>query len=110
LIISPSGELDHVTSPRLARALRLATMRGHRQIVLDLRDVTFADCSFVHVVVAAYERLYRRGGYLRIVHAKGAAELVLRHSGLPAPSAVVVRPRVPSHVVSGARPARQCDN
>jgi anti-anti-sigma factor len=84
LVLSPAGELDLLTTPRLRCALLDAVMvRGHRDITLDLRDVTFADARFVGAVVEASLRLRRRGGRLHIVNAHGTAALVLELSGIP---------------------------
>lgn len=47
-----AGELDLVTSPQLERTLRAAQLHA-RMIVLDTRDVSFIDCSGVHVILDA---------------------------------------------------------
>jgi anti-sigma B factor antagonist len=47
-----AGELDIATAPRLERTLREAQSQT-RLVALDLRDVSFVDCSGVHVIVDA---------------------------------------------------------
>jgi anti-anti-sigma factor len=58
-----SGELDLATSPMLDHALRVAPPR----IVLDLRGLTFMDCSSLGLLVAAAERTRATGGRFRVV-------------------------------------------
>ena len=50
-----AGELDIATTPQLAQTLRDAEPHA-RLIALDLGDVTFMDCSGVHVIVDASRR------------------------------------------------------
>jgi anti-anti-sigma factor len=50
--VGVTGELDLVTSPQLERTLRAAQLHS-RLIVLDTREVSFVDCSGVHVILAA---------------------------------------------------------
>jgi anti-sigma B factor antagonist len=50
-----AGELDIATTPHLEQTLRNAETQA-RLIALDLRDVTFMDCSGVHVIVDASRR------------------------------------------------------
>lgn len=47
-----AGELDIATAPELQRELQEA-QRWARLIVIDLRAVTFIDCSGLHVLIAA---------------------------------------------------------
>lgn len=53
--ITPAGELDLVTAPLLARALREAE-QGDTDIVLDLTGVTFMDSSGLAAVLEAAQR------------------------------------------------------
>jgi anti-anti-sigma factor len=48
--VEVAGELDIATTPQLERTLREAQSSA-RLVVLDLRNVTFMDCSGVHVIV-----------------------------------------------------------
>jgi len=63
-VVSPSGELDAVTSPALAEtldALLLAPEDPVRGIVVDLASVTFCDSRCIGVLVAAYRQARDRG-------------------------------------------------
>ena len=58
--VEVAGELDIATTPQLERTL-LEAAQQTRLVVLDLRDVSFMDCSGVYVIVAASRRA-RQGG------------------------------------------------
>ncbi|MFJ6384100.1 STAS domain-containing protein [Kitasatospora sp. NPDC092039] len=54
------GEIDLDTGPRLHREVERALAR-HRQVVLDLSEVTFMDCAGLNAVIRARELAERRG-------------------------------------------------
>ena len=58
-----SGELDVATTPKLVRTLREAQLRS-QLVVLDLRELTFMDCTAVHAIVNASIRARRVGRQL----------------------------------------------
>lgn len=66
--VAPRGELDLLTAPLLAHALRDAERAHEGPVVLDLRDVTFMDSSGLAVVLEAVarSRTTGRGFTLRI--------------------------------------------
>ena len=53
--VDVAGELDIATTPRLERTLRAAQSQA-RLVVLDLRHVSFMDCSGLRVIVDASRR------------------------------------------------------
>lgn len=55
-----TGELDVATTPQLVRTLRETQLRA-QLVVLDLREITFMDCSAVHAIVNASIRSRRVG-------------------------------------------------
>ncbi|GLW72680.1 hypothetical protein Kpho02_49790 [Kitasatospora phosalacinea] len=65
------GEVDADTAPRTHRELTRA-LAEHREVVLDLSEVTFMDCAGLRVLLAAGELADRTG-----------ARLVLRGAGRP---------------------------
>jgi anti-sigma B factor antagonist len=67
-----AGELDMATAPRIEQALRQAE-RHARLVVLDLRGLTFMDCSGIHVIVDASLRA-RSGGH-RLVLVRGPSQV-----------------------------------
>ncbi|MFD3842630.1 STAS domain-containing protein [Streptomyces sp. NPDC058642] len=105
ITILVSGELDHVTSPRLQEATDQALAGCPRHIEVDLDQVTFCDCSALNVLLGAWD------------------EAALRHPGPPGaarrsrPSrAAAAVPPMANHHTSGAvartgdrsRPASSC--
>ncbi|MCW3016103.1 MAG: anti-sigma factor antagonist [Solirubrobacterales bacterium] len=53
--VSPAGELDLVTAPLLARALRGAERQGDADVLLDLTQVSFMDSSGLAVILEAVQ-------------------------------------------------------
>jgi anti-sigma B factor antagonist len=66
--VEVAGELDIATTPRLERTLHEAESQA-RLVVLDLRDVSFLDCSGVRVIVDASRRA--RGVGRRLILLRG---------------------------------------
>lgn len=54
--VTPAGELDLVTAPLLARALREAEQHAGVDILLDLTRVSFMDSSGLAAVLEAVQR------------------------------------------------------
>ncbi|MCW3040687.1 MAG: anti-sigma factor antagonist [Solirubrobacterales bacterium] len=82
LRITATGELDLVTAPLLARALREAAVEADRAILLDLTGVTFMDSSGLAAVLEAVQRSRESAGTLRISPGNGAVVRVLELAGL----------------------------
>jgi len=51
IYVQPAGELDMATAPLLDQRLREERATGDGELVLDLRAVTFLDCSALRVVL-----------------------------------------------------------
>lgn len=60
------GELDMAGAPLLEGALRAAMHRGHRDVVVDARQLTFCDAAGLHVLIAATAELRAFGGQLTV--------------------------------------------
>jgi anti-sigma B factor antagonist len=67
-----AGELDLATAPSLERTLRSAQLRA-QLVVLDLRELTFADSCGVRVIV--YASLRARWARRRLVLLRGASQI-----------------------------------
>jgi anti-anti-sigma factor len=67
--VDVSGELDLATSPRLAEAFQRAQLYA-RLVVLDMREVSFIDCSGVHVLLAAATEVEWGGARLMVVSSR----------------------------------------
>ncbi len=63
-VLSVAGELDHHTSPRLARALEDTPFGPAEPVVIDLADLTFCDSTGITVLVTAYRRSHATGARL----------------------------------------------
>jgi anti-anti-sigma factor len=83
LRVTPSGELDLVTAPLLAREILEAERSGDTPIVLDLDAVTFMDSSGLAAVLEAVQRSEEHGrGRLSIVASRGVVVRVLQLADL----------------------------
>jgi anti-sigma B factor antagonist len=77
-IVRLSGELDLVTAPGFADALRSA----NSEIVIDCSDLRFLDASGLGVLAQASERAERDGHSLMVVNARPLAQRVFEVTGL----------------------------
>jgi anti-sigma B factor antagonist len=77
-IVRVSGELDLVTAPAFADALRTA----NSEIVVDFADLTFLDASGLGVLAQASERAKRDGNRLIVVNAGALAQRMFEVTGL----------------------------
>jgi anti-sigma B factor antagonist len=66
-VVTVDGELDLTAAPDLRDAIDAAVDAGAVAIVVDLNEVTFIDSTAIGVLLAARERMRRRGGTLEIV-------------------------------------------
>ncbi|GAA2276158.1 MULTISPECIES: STAS domain-containing protein [Kitasatospora] len=69
LVVRVGGEIDVATAPRLRQRLA-AALEAHREVVLDLSEVTFMDCSGLGVLVQARNQADRCGRRL-VLHGVG---------------------------------------
>jgi anti-anti-sigma factor len=75
-----TGELDLATACRLEQALHDAQAEAS-EVVLDLRDLTFLDCSGMRVILAAAQRARRAGHRLTVVPGPGQVDRVFTLTG-----------------------------
>jgi anti-sigma B factor antagonist len=67
-VVSPHGEVDAVTAPRLGRRLLSLVEEGKTRLVVDLSNVTFMDSTGIGVLLNALRQLRaRRNGGLVLV-------------------------------------------
>jgi anti-anti-sigma factor len=71
-----AGELDLATSPQLRRTLRKA-LQSVRLLMLDLRELSFIDCSGAHVILDVAEEAERDGDQLLIVRGPAQVDRLL---------------------------------
>jgi anti-sigma B factor antagonist len=66
-VVELHGEIDIHTAPTVTARLDALTSAGQPLLVLDLRAVTFIDCSGLAVLCRVRRRTLHRGGKLRLV-------------------------------------------
>ena len=81
---TPRGELDLATAPELEQKVLAAVRDGGREVVVDLRELTFMDSTGVRAIVAAHHAAEASGTTLRVVRPRpGSAVLrVIEISGI----------------------------
>jgi anti-anti-sigma factor len=81
-VVELRGEFDIFTAPPLAARLDALTAGPHPDLVLNLRSMTFIDCTGLGVLCRARNRALARHGRLRLVTDSRGFRLVLRVVGL----------------------------
>jgi anti-anti-sigma factor len=76
-----AGELDLATAPFLERSLEEARTRS-RQIVLDMRSVSFCDSTGVHLLVHATRQARDEGRRLVIIRGPGQLKRLFAITGV----------------------------
>jgi anti-sigma B factor antagonist len=77
--VSPTGELDISTVPRLAEAL--AAEGPCRRLVLDLRGLSFIDSSGLRLVLMEVERARGEGHDVEVVPGDERVQRIFRLTG-----------------------------
>lgn len=76
------GEIDLLTAPPVSARLDVLTERPCPDLVVDLRDVSFIDCSGLRVLCRARRRVEARRGRLRLLSDDPSFLRILRRTGL----------------------------
>jgi anti-anti-sigma factor len=103
IVFELAGELDIATCPPVMDALATALEHeGARDVVFDLRDVTFMDSSALKCLLYAHNRVGPRGGTVVVRNARPQVAKVIRlvgldqtvqvHAASPAPPAQRMQP------------------
>jgi anti-anti-sigma factor len=82
VVAEVSGEIDMASAPWLRETLLVAIRRHGPVICVDLRGVTFLDCSGVNVLLATARRAQLDGGRMQVVRPSQAAWRVIKLLGL----------------------------
>ena len=80
VVLTLSGELD-AADPGWADELQEALRAGQRQVVVDLRNVTFIDSSVIRALVLAGKKV-PQDGWLRLVYTHHLIRRVIDICGL----------------------------
>jgi len=78
--VSPAGELDIATVPRLADALAAAE-RPYTMLVLDLRGLSFIDSSGLRLVLMEVERGRGEGHDVAVIPGDERVQRIFRLTG-----------------------------
>ncbi len=77
-----AGELDLGTAGELNSAIDRLIAEGHRELLLDLTDLTFCDSTGIAAFVRGDNIVAADGGWLRLTGATGRVARVLQVTGL----------------------------
>ncbi|WP_435811998.1 STAS domain-containing protein [Streptomyces massasporeus] len=81
-VVTLRGELDLLAAPALRARLDMLTAGPCPDLVLDLRPVSFIDCTGQGVLCRVRNRVSARQGRLRLVTDSTSLRRVLRHTGM----------------------------
>lgn len=81
-VVEVLGEIDIATAGRLGEHLDAATAQPKPDVLVDLRQVDFFDCSGLRLLCRAEARAREQGGRLRLVGDGPHLERLLRGTGL----------------------------
>ncbi|MGW0570690.1 STAS domain-containing protein [Streptomyces tauricus] len=81
-VVEVLGEIDMATAGALSEHLDALTSGGVPQLVVDLRQVEFFDCSGLRVLCRAERRAREHGGTLRLVSDQPRIHRLLHACGL----------------------------
>jgi len=81
-VVALRGEIDLLSVPSVSERLDLLTAAHRPDMVLDLREVTFIDCSGLGLLCRARNRVTARHGRLRLVTDSPGFLRLLRPLGL----------------------------
>ncbi|MFF7313501.1 anti-sigma factor antagonist [Streptomyces sp. NPDC008137] len=105
-VVTLRGEIDLLTAPALRARLDSLTAAPGPDLVLDLRNVSFIDCSGLGVLCRARNRVLARQGRLLMVSESAGFRRVLRLTGLA--GVFEVLPDLPEGP-TGTQPASPAD-
>ena len=81
-VVRVAGEVDVYTAPALRRFLEEQILRGCRDLVVDLSEVTFLDSTGLGVLVGRLRQMRMKGGQLRLAGPADRVVKVLAITGL----------------------------
>lgn len=81
-VVALEGEIDLASVEQIERRIAAAERDDPKQLVIDLRGVTFMDSSGLRVLMAAYERARESGREFALVRGSETVDRLLRVTGL----------------------------
>ncbi|MDP9386358.1 MAG: STAS domain-containing protein [Actinomycetota bacterium] len=80
--VSPRGELDVSTSPRLVACIENLLAEGRSRIILDLDSVTFIDSSGLGALVKAHKRAVQLSAEVTVIKPRPHVHRAMEISGI----------------------------
>ncbi len=81
-IVTPRGEVDLATSPRLKAALDRLVVAGHVRLVVDLREVSFLDSTGLGALIGGRRRAHAFKGSFSLVFEDGSLSRLFQVTSL----------------------------
>jgi anti-sigma B factor antagonist len=81
-LITARGDIDHMTAPLMADALRRVTLDGEGRVVLDLSHTNFIDSAGISTLLNGLRRLTRQRRKMILVCPPGPPRRVFELLGL----------------------------
>ena len=72
-VVLAEGEVDIATAPLLGRALEAGLAGGRPTVLVDLRRVSFVDCTGIGLLTQARSRAHQEGTRMRILAGRAVA-------------------------------------
>ncbi|MEV0039352.1 STAS domain-containing protein [Streptomyces sp. NPDC050804] len=82
VVVELRGEIDMLTAPGISDLLDSLTAAPEPDLVVDLQQVEFIDCSGLSVLCRARRRIQEHGGRLALVITDPSISRTLRCAGL----------------------------
>jgi anti-sigma B factor antagonist len=81
-LITARGDIDHVTAPLVADALRRVTLEAEGPVVLDMTETSFIDSAGISTLLNGLRRLTRQRRRMLVVCPPGPPRRVFELLGL----------------------------
>jgi anti-anti-sigma factor len=93
VVVAPSGELDLATIDRVERELTDLRLAGFRDVVLDLRSLTFIDSSGLQLILRQAQAAEDSGCRFRLINGPASVRRLFQLTGTESAFEFVDRPR-----------------
>ncbi len=82
VVLKPDDGLDLLGYQELGAKLDLVLREGHKRVVLDLEDCSYANSSVARTLLAAGAKAKGAGGALALARVQGGARAMLEAAGV----------------------------
>lgn len=83
LVVKLKGELDHHSAESTRKKIDKAVVeKGSRNIILDLKELTFMDSSGIGLIMGRYKNISEKDGKLIVISGNQYVDRILKLSGL----------------------------